>query len=165
MVVAIPVMLPRKMGRPRPVTMPSSDSASARPMLTPAPSEAANPTKKPVFRLSCKAGDSENRCKGRDRAIHQTQQCRLDFLQNEILLIGTLSLHCEPTLLPRQITRRQTSRSRECGGLLLESLSVLVSAIVVPYAAPEISAWRRAPAVEEACGRRERTAEAAQSLA
>src|SRR6185503_17970763 len=43
--VATPVMAPRKSGWPRPVIEPSSDSASARPMLMPAPSEAASPTK------------------------------------------------------------------------------------------------------------------------
>ena len=46
MAVATPVMAPRSTGPPRPVTVPSSDSASARPMLTPAPSDAARPTKK-----------------------------------------------------------------------------------------------------------------------
>jgi hypothetical protein len=44
--VATPVMLPRRTGPPRPVTVPSSDKASERPMLTAAPSEAASPTKK-----------------------------------------------------------------------------------------------------------------------
>jgi len=36
---------PRRSGPPRPVTVPSSDKASVNPMLTPAPSEAARPTK------------------------------------------------------------------------------------------------------------------------
>ena len=33
-------------GRPRPVRLPSSESASAKPMLMPAPIEAASPTRK-----------------------------------------------------------------------------------------------------------------------
>jgi hypothetical protein len=44
--VAMPVIAPRLIGTPRPVTVPSSDSASAKPMLMPAPSEAASPTTK-----------------------------------------------------------------------------------------------------------------------
>src|SRR6476620_10011598 len=44
--VATPVIVPRRNGPPRPVTLPSSDSASERAMLTAAPSDAASPTKK-----------------------------------------------------------------------------------------------------------------------
>ena len=38
--------VPRSQGDPRPVSDPSSDKASAKPMLMPAPIEAANPTRK-----------------------------------------------------------------------------------------------------------------------
>src|SRR6267154_1845204 len=41
-----PVMSPRIHGVPRPVRLPSSDSASAKPMLMPAPIDAARPTAK-----------------------------------------------------------------------------------------------------------------------
>ena len=41
-----PQMNPRVQGRPRPVRLPSSDNASAKPMLMPAPSDAARPTAK-----------------------------------------------------------------------------------------------------------------------
>ena len=39
-------VMPRSQGEPRPVSDPSSDSASAKPMLMPAPIEAASPTRK-----------------------------------------------------------------------------------------------------------------------
>lgn len=56
-------MLPRRSGPPRPVTVPSSDNASERPILTPAPSEAARPTKnalrgRPVSPAAAKIGAS-----------------------------------------------------------------------------------------------------------
>src|SRR4051794_26666395 len=61
--VATPVMAPRSQGPPRPVIEPSSESASASPMLIPAPSEAARPTKKalsgrPVIPAAAKIGAS-----------------------------------------------------------------------------------------------------------
>src|SRR5580704_2286821 len=43
--VMAPQTNPRAQGWPRPVRVPSSDSASAKPMLIPAPSDAANPTR------------------------------------------------------------------------------------------------------------------------
>src|SRR5260221_3772487 len=45
---------PRAHGRPRPVSEPSSESASAKPMLMPAPRLAARPTRN-VFHESCVA--------------------------------------------------------------------------------------------------------------
>ena len=45
-VVIRPQMEPRASGRPRPLNTPSSESASAKPMLTPAPIDAASPTMK-----------------------------------------------------------------------------------------------------------------------
>jgi hypothetical protein len=44
-VVISPQVNPRSQGEPRPVNDPSSDSASAKPMLMPAPIEAARPTR------------------------------------------------------------------------------------------------------------------------
>jgi len=41
----MPLAAPRSQGEPRPVSEPSSDSASAKPMLMPAPIEAASPTR------------------------------------------------------------------------------------------------------------------------
>ena len=41
----MPQVMPRSQGEPRPVSEPSSDSASAKPMLMPAPIEAASPTR------------------------------------------------------------------------------------------------------------------------
>src|SRR4029077_17866155 len=43
--VISPQTVPRAHGWPRPVRLPSSDSASANPMLIPAPRLAANPTR------------------------------------------------------------------------------------------------------------------------
>ena len=45
-VVMAPQIRPRAHGCPRPVRLPSSDNASAKPMLMPAPSDAAIPTRK-----------------------------------------------------------------------------------------------------------------------
>ena len=44
-VVMAPQIRPRTQGWPRPVRLPSSDNASAKPMLMPAPSDAAMPTR------------------------------------------------------------------------------------------------------------------------
>ncbi|HEY3044304.1 MAG TPA: hypothetical protein VGJ39_09780 [Vicinamibacterales bacterium] len=44
-VVIAPQITPRIHGGPRPVKLPSSDSASANPMLIPAPNDAAIPTR------------------------------------------------------------------------------------------------------------------------
>ena len=41
----MPQVVPRSHGEPRPVSEPSSDNASAKPMLMPAPIEAARPTR------------------------------------------------------------------------------------------------------------------------
>ena len=43
--VAKPVMAPRNSGLPRPVSDPSSESPSEKPMLIPAPTAAASPTR------------------------------------------------------------------------------------------------------------------------
>ena len=58
-VVIKPQMPPRRRGEPRPVSEPSSDSASAKPMLMPAPIEAARPTRK-VCQLLCVAKAAAN---------------------------------------------------------------------------------------------------------
>ena len=52
-------MKPRIRGAPRPVSEPSSDSASAKPMLMPAPMDAARPTRK-VSQLLCVAKAAAN---------------------------------------------------------------------------------------------------------
>jgi hypothetical protein len=69
--VATPVMAPRRIGPPRPVMRPSSDKASERPMLTAAPSDAANPTQnaligRPVSPAAAKIGARVDtaRCRG-----------------------------------------------------------------------------------------------------
>jgi hypothetical protein len=51
-------------------------------MLMPAPSPAARPTRN-VCQVSCVAKAAANRRQGRDRAVHQAGQARLDHLQNE----------------------------------------------------------------------------------
>src|SRR6202023_581291 len=68
-VVMIPQVAPRSQGEPRPVIDPSSESASAKPMLMPAPIEAARPTRLPV--LMGGEGGREQGCQCRDRAVHQ----------------------------------------------------------------------------------------------
>src|SRR5215216_4914851 len=47
--VAKPVIEPRKNGLPRPVSDPSSESPSEKPMLIPAPTAAANPTRNVIL--------------------------------------------------------------------------------------------------------------------
>jgi len=49
MVVATPVIMPLTNGFPRPVTSPSSDKASSSPILMPAPTDAASPTKNALW--------------------------------------------------------------------------------------------------------------------
>src|SRR5579885_3384551 len=53
-VVIRPVAAPRIQGDPRPVSEPSSDKASAKPIEMPAPTEAARPTRK-ASQLLCVA--------------------------------------------------------------------------------------------------------------
>src|SRR5256885_200248 len=48
-VVIRPQTAPRNQGAPRPLSLPSSDNASAKPMLMPAPTEAARPTLNAAF--------------------------------------------------------------------------------------------------------------------
>src|SRR5215213_2445801 len=47
--VARPVIVPRKNGLPRPVSEPSSESPSEKPMLIPAPTAAARPTRNVIL--------------------------------------------------------------------------------------------------------------------
>src|SRR5215208_3499367 len=47
--VAKPVIVPRKIGLPRPVSDPSSESPSEKPMLIPAPTAAARPTRNVIL--------------------------------------------------------------------------------------------------------------------
>src|SRR5215211_1654515 len=47
--VARPVIVPRKNGLPRPVSDPSSESPSEKPMLIPAPTAAASPTRNVIL--------------------------------------------------------------------------------------------------------------------
>src|SRR5688500_11727858 len=47
--VARPVIVPRKYGLPRPVSDPSSESPSEKPMLIPAPTAAASPTRNVIL--------------------------------------------------------------------------------------------------------------------
>jgi len=57
--VMAPVMMPRRRGWPRPVSWPSSDKASANPIETPAPTEAAMPTRN-VSQVLCVAKAAAN---------------------------------------------------------------------------------------------------------
>ena len=52
--VPTPVIEPRTIGLPRPVSSPVSDSASEKPMLIAAPSDVARPAMK-AYRVSCEA--------------------------------------------------------------------------------------------------------------
>ena len=78
-----PQTSPRTHGRPRPVRLPSSDRASAKPMLMPAPRLAARPTRKvsQLFLRGERRG--EQRRQRRNRAVHQAGQARLHDLQHE----------------------------------------------------------------------------------
>src|ERR1017187_2487538 len=58
-VVIAPQIRPRTHGCPRPVRLPSSDNASAKPMLMPAPNDAAIPTRK-ASQLFCAAMATQN---------------------------------------------------------------------------------------------------------
>ena len=61
---------------PRPVRLPLSDSASAKPIEMPAPIEAARPTRK-AFQTAGGEGGGEHRRQRRDRAVHQPGEPRL----------------------------------------------------------------------------------------
>ena len=76
-------MAPRTIGAPRPVRLPLSDSASAKPMEMPAPIEAASPTRNASQVLLRGEGGGEHRRQGGDRAVHQPGQPGLDHPQHE----------------------------------------------------------------------------------
>ena len=82
-VVISPQTRPRSSGAPRPESLPSSDSASAKPIEMPAPIEAASPTTKAFHDIVRRERRGEHRRERRDRAVHQADQPRLDDLQNE----------------------------------------------------------------------------------
>ena len=87
-VVIRPQTTPRIHGWPRPVRLPSSDSASAKPMLMPAPTEAASPTRKASQGLRVAKAAAKQRRERGDRAIHQAGQAGLDDLQDEKAAAG-----------------------------------------------------------------------------
>ena len=78
-----PVIAPRIIGAPRPVRLPLSDSASAKPIEMPAPIEAASPTTNACQVLLRRERRGEHRRQRRDRAVHQPGQSRLDQPQHE----------------------------------------------------------------------------------
>ena len=84
-VVARPVIRPRVIGLPRPVTPRRRPrGASARPMLIPAPTEAARPTKKALCELCVRPAAAKIGASVGDRAVHQAEQSGLDFLEDEL---------------------------------------------------------------------------------
>ncbi len=91
-VVIAPQTSPRVQGCPRPLRTPSSESASAKPMVMPAPMEAAMPTRNAV-QLLCEANAAANTGARVDtRAVHQAGQARLDDLQHEAPALGLVLL-------------------------------------------------------------------------
>ena len=52
-------------------------------MLMAAPSDAARPTKKSTKRLTGEARRCKDWCQRRDRAVHQSQEARLDLLEHD----------------------------------------------------------------------------------
>src|SRR5205823_5436156 len=81
--VITPHTNPRVVGRPRPVRLPSSDSASANPMLIPAPDCGGEADQKrlPTF-VSRECGREERR-QSRDRAVHEPGQPGLNDLEDK----------------------------------------------------------------------------------
>ena len=69
-------------GMARPVRLPSSESASANPMLMPAPAEPPGHQKR-LATILCRKGGGEYRRQRRNRSIHQSRQARLNDLQHE----------------------------------------------------------------------------------
>ena len=82
-VVISPQTRPRSSGAPRPESLPSSDSASAKPIEMPAPIEAASPTRKAFHELWVAKRRGEHRRERRHRAVHQADQAGLDDLQDK----------------------------------------------------------------------------------
>src|SRR4029078_12568444 len=98
-VVMRPQTMRRIQGGPRPVRVPSSESASAKPMLMPAPIEAARAARKRSGRrpgAMCARGDregvgadagseggGEERGQRADAAVHEAGEAGLNNLQHE----------------------------------------------------------------------------------
>src|SRR5215470_8641763 len=80
--VIAPQIAPRSSGAPRPVSEPSSDKASAKPIEIPAPTDAARPTRNvsQVLWVECRG---EQRRQRRYGAVHQARKSRLNVLQDE----------------------------------------------------------------------------------
>ncbi len=76
-------MPPRSQGEPRPVSDPSSDSASAKPMLMPAPIDAGKADQKGLPILMGGEGGREQRRQRRNRAVHQAGEAGLHILQDK----------------------------------------------------------------------------------
>ena len=86
MAVIEPVTIPRATAEPRPVSRPSSESASEKPMLMPAPSAVASPTNnaacEPDSRAAAKIGASVESVPS-----IRPDQPRLDVAQQERALV------------------------------------------------------------------------------
>ena len=102
-VVIKPQTRPRRSGAPRPESLPSSDSASAKPIEMPAPIEAASPTRKAFHELWVAKRRGEHRRERRHRTVHQADKAGLDDLQDK-----------PPALVLRFVVRRASPVSTSC---------------------------------------------------
>src|ERR1700719_1354245 len=99
-VVMRPQTAPRAQGRPRPLRTPSSDIASAKPMLIPAPTEAAMPTRKASLLVCVAKAAAKDGRERRDGAVHQSSEAGLDNLEHEAATLGLVFLvACAGSLL------------------------------------------------------------------
>jgi hypothetical protein len=73
-VVMRPQTVPRAQGRPRPLSTPSSDIASAKPMLMPAPTEAAMPTRKASLLVCVAKAAAKTGASVETGAVHQSRE-------------------------------------------------------------------------------------------
>src|SRR3954449_6730332 len=83
-----PMISERASALPRPVCSPVSDRPSDRPMLMPAPSGREADEQRRV--RAAQVRGREDRRQGRDRAVDQADEARLDDLEDKLLLVGLL---------------------------------------------------------------------------
>ena len=81
-------------GWPRPVRLPSSERASAKPMLMPAPMRRGEPNEERVPGVVRGDGGGEYRGQRRDGTIHQARKAGLHDLQHEEAAVGLVFSCC-----------------------------------------------------------------------
>ena len=83
-----PVTIPRKMGLPRPVSDPSSESPSEKAIEIPAPTAVGCTNQEDGAGVMRGKGCGKDGRERRDRAVHKAREAGLDDAQDEVLVVA-----------------------------------------------------------------------------